>query len=230
MRLIWFLCRINGNTPHEIFGSYIFNTIMLKLPQTFLFSELCGIIIVWKSIIDSTINYSVLTDTDNYKQYKFLIFFCFLNTLLLIIFETMAFFNPIFMHISNGYALIIIIFLIFGSIKYSFSIRKILTSFISSNDTTVRNIKFVNDLSCFLAIICICTVIMNSMGLFYYPFYKFIGLVIPIHSSELILMFLISYTVSYESRHSYTFRKLNSIAPSTMTSTKHKKITPVVIR
>ena len=129
LRLIWFLCRINGNTPDVLLGNRISNTVLLKLPQTFLFSELCGIIVVWKSIVHSTINYTVLTDSDYYAQYKFLMLFSVFNAICLIAFETISLYYPIFMHVSNGYAAFVIILLICGSIKYSLSIRAILTLF-----------------------------------------------------------------------------------------------------
>ena len=43
-------------------------------------------------------------------------------------------------------------------------------------------------------------------------------------------MFIISYTVSYESRHMFVFNKKNSVAPSTKTSVHKKKFQPVVIK
>ena len=229
MRLIWFIFRINGNSPHEIFSNYITDTIFLKIPQSFLFSELCGIIIVWKSIINSTTNYIIMTDHDYYKQYKFLIFFCIINAIIMICSNILALYIPIFMHISNSYAGIVILFLIIGSFRYSLSLRKILASFISANSITIRNIKFINDFCCALAIISICSIIVNTIGLLDNSILKFIGLVIPIHTCELFLMFNITNAVSYESRHNFKIKK-NTIVPSTKNVSRNTTKKSTIIR
>ena len=208
IRLIWYLFKINGYTPYDMIGDSNTNTILKNIPQSILLSEFCAIIIVWKSIISSTIDLRVISDSDTNKNYRNIIVFCICLCVSTLCLSLLGINYPILIHISNSLWGIVILGLIIGSIKYSFKIREIIKSFTSSDNRAIINIKIVNDLSCFLALIIISTLIINLTGLLNTSLLKFFCFLIPIYCSEIVFMYVVSYTVSYEYVQSYKFNKI----------------------
>ena len=222
IRLIWFVFRINGNNPHDMIGDFTTNTILKNLPQSILISEFCAIIIVWKSIISSTIDLRVVSDSETNKNYLNIILFCFFvfsSTLILYLF---GIYYPIMIHVSNSLAGLYILVLIIGSIRYSFQLTGIIKSLTSSDNgsdnRSVKNIKFINNLSCFLAMVIISVLIINLFSIFNTGILKLFCFLIPIYGSEIVFMYVVSYTVSYEYVQSYKFNKISPTKKKITTS------------
>jgi hypothetical protein len=231
IRLIWISFRTNGHNPHDMVGDLITNTILKNIPQSVLLSEFCAIIIVWKSIIHSTIELRVLTDAENNKNYMYVITFCLLLFVSTFSFSIIGISYPIFIHVSNSLSGVVILGLIVGSIRYSFKIREIIRSLISTDNTTIKNIKFMNDLSCTLAILIVSSLVINLFGVLNISIIKFFFFLVPIYGSEIAFMYVVSYTVSYEYIQAYKFNKISPISTnkiSTIGNTTSRK-KPVVI-
>lgn len=203
LRSIWLLCIVNGRSPMDMFGGIILESTLVKLGQCLMFTEFFTIILVWKGLVDSSSTMKKLSKKDDNRNYRNAIIFSLI--LLVAVFPLSLVGNtiiPILATISNFILLIFVIGLLVGGLLYSNKIKSLLSGNMkdSKKKNAIRSIMIVTRTFTILGFICFVIVILNTFGFLSEPLLKVWVWWFGIHTSEIILLNLLAFSVSQKAR------------------------------
>ena len=233
IKIIWMICIFNGKDDNNVIGGIYVDIVIIKLVQSVLLSEIFMLILIWKTIVDTTTNLKKIDKAINDKNYYYNIVFISIIMLIIFPFSILGRNFQILNIVSNMFIVITIVCLIIASISYSFKLTKILNKGINDlkRKNAIINIKFVNNTLCLVGIIACIMTFINNFRLFESPFIKLWLWVSSIHMIEFVCLFTIAYSTSYKARHSdnsntshSNFYSFVSTRISTFKSNKNNRI------
>ncbi len=203
LRLVWLSLIYNGRSPDAIIGGVIVETFLIKLGQILIFTEFFGIILIWRNIVYYSISLKKIDKKDDFINYRKSIFFA--SALIFIIFPCSIigdYILPPLAWVANIVLAILSIILIYNGVINAFSIIKLIKFGITdqSKKNAIRSVQIVNYIFCFTAIICNCMIIINYIGLIHNPLLIVWLWWFIIHTSEVIILCCLAYSVSHKAR------------------------------
>ena len=203
LKIIWMICIFNGRDNSSVWGGVYLDIVIIKLNQSLIFSEMFGLILIWKTIVVSTTNLKKIDKSSDQKNYYYTIGF--ISTMMFLVFPLSILGRniKILNLVSNAVVVMYIIGLMIAGLIYSFKLTKILNNGICDikRKNAITNIKFVNIglwINGFLSGIIF---ILNTFKLLESPFIRIWIWSFGIHFIELCVSFMIAHSTSHKARN-----------------------------
>ena len=228
-RIIWLGCSYDGRVPSVQIGGHIMEKLIISLGQIFLIVEIFGIILVWKTLVDSSKSMKKIGSKDSTKNKRLTIGL----SLFLIIFMTpitiLSIFFPFLNNIRNFILLAHIIGLIIGGTKYAINIKKMLSKGVRNKKikSAVESVLFVTFCFNVVGIVALVFIVLNALGTFNDPYLKVWLWWFVVHCCEIVILFCIPYSISSKSRTAKKERRSLGSVYDTSTKVTTKVTTKV---
>ena len=203
LKIIWMACIFNGRDNSSVYGGVYLDIVLIKLNQSIIFSEMFGLILIWRTIVVSTTNMKKIDKSANKTNYLYAIGF--ISIMMFLVFPLSILGKQIpFLNLFSNIVVVLFIFgLMVSSLIYSFKLTKILNNGIDDikRKNAITNIKFVNISLCVSGIYGIILPLINTFRLFEHPIIKLWIWVFGVHSIEFYVLFMIAYSTSYKAKN-----------------------------
>ena len=202
IKFIWMICTFNGKDPNSIIGGKYMDFFAIKFSQCIIFSELFLLILVWKTIVNTTQNMKKIDNVITRKNYIYTtLFIC---GLMLCVFPLamIGVDMPILYTISNVVLCVYLLILVIGSFIYSCQLNKILNSGIDDGKrkSAIQNIKIVNYGLCMAGILIFILFGLDTVNIFKNPIIRLWVYWFNLNLIEFVMYILIIYSVSYKAK------------------------------
>jgi hypothetical protein len=202
IKIIWMICTFNGKDPHSIIGGKYLDFLISKFCQCIIFSEIFLLILVWKTLVNTTQNMKKIDNIITKKNYIYTtLFIC---GLMLCVFPLaiVGVATPFYFTLSNVILCIYLLMLMIGGVLYSFQLTKILNAGIENakRKNVIINIKLVNNTLCFVGLCIFILFALNTINLFKDPTILLWVYWFNLNFFEFIMYFLIAYNISYSAK------------------------------
>ena len=201
-KIIWLACIFNGRDPYNVVGGIYLDLVAVKISQCVALAEIFLLILVWKTIVNTTSNMQKINNLITTKNYIYTSIFIAILMICVIPFSVLGSPMTLSYTMAGVMLCLYVLFLMIGGIIYGFKLTKILRSGIDDEKRkkAIINIRIVNNALC-LSGLCLFTIFsLDVLGLFKTPvirlwLYWFNGLFI-----EFIMYYLVTYSVSHKAK------------------------------